>query len=126
MKFGGHDSAGLNRHRGGQESVHASHPGGKRPGDIRVHMNDLHRGVNASIGPPCADRCYSLSCHLGQRALEMVLDGIAAWLGLPAWKLTPIVGNAQRDTSHWLLAAAPPKEKRGSIASPRMNPWLGF
>ena len=64
-------------------------------------MRALTGGVNAGIGPPCADHANFFAGDLAQCAFQFVLHGALARLNLEPLKIRPVILDDCQET-HWL------------------------
>ncbi len=97
VKLGIHLPRPKHGHRIGQRRVYPSHPGRSGPDRLRIEVDDLFAGVHAPICPPCGGDADRLPRNDGERRLERVLNGVAAWLGLPTEKAASVIFDAESD-----------------------------
>ena len=98
VKAVGHGHGPLHRDGSRQQRVDTAHPGRFRTDRRGVEMRHLRQGMHAGIRAPGCGQAHRLTGDGRKRALQVILDGIAGWLRLPAAEAAAVVFDADCDS----------------------------
>src|SRR5690242_16024974 len=109
----------LHRDPGGEKGVRAAHP--RRLGAIRgsFEMRHLRARMNARVGATGAGQGDPLAPDFRERALELVLDGVAGRLRLPSFQTRPAVAHSNGEF-HFFAFPKTAIGARGADCMPRI------
>ena len=93
-------------------------------------MRHLHQPVNACIGAAGTHHPEGVHGKFGQGAFELVLNGVARELALPALVSAAVVADAQRDSQDFFRGGAlagvsvPSSRSKSSLSNGGVGVWL--
>ena len=96
VKFVRHCARPLHGNVSRQKRVGPAHPGGGFAFKRGIKMHHLQQAVHTCVSAACAVDPNGLGAELGQRQLELVLNGVARELALPALLRAAVVAYAKR------------------------------